>query len=1124
MDDIAKLGFEIDTSGLAKASTAAKSAVQDLGKVADAADAASRKITETGKASAVASGSINSVSNSASNAATKVAAAGAAQEKLADALGRTVPAANAEAKAAEEAAKKTEGLGDAAKRTHQQAASLAASLQRVGSVGQRLTGEIGNLSQSFGIATGSAGGVALNGALRASSGLIEGLTGMMGRFGAVAGPVIGSVVAIGGTFIGLQAALAGVQDRWASYEGQLKNTLGSTTAARNAIDALYKSAQGSGISFDSTVQSFNRLARNATELGATNDEILQLSSTIQKLGVISGAGQGEIASGMLQLSQALAAGKLNGDELRSIMENMPALAKAIADGLGVSVGALRSMGAAGELAGDKVFRALLGNTEKVQKEFENMPDTTERAFQRVSDSWSRMIARMGKAMDSSGTLQSLLKVANAAIGLMTPDGNVVTAEARRLGQLQAERARVEDLPGREGERRRARLDADIARLEPLVRAQREKDAAEADKSRTDEAFRPALGLFARGATAAKAVQMPSGTRSEIEDQIRSIENALIAAGQRGTESTLPVDQRPRRAQIEGMEAALVSLRQKLEDASGSMGKMSRESRDFAEQMRIGGGGGGLGIVAEAQQIARQSRTEGAAAGAGGIIAQIASDRARRSATDITSMDRQTEQQRKLAEQIGMTRDETREAEISQEALNWRFQQFGTITTGAVERAVANYTSALRRAKTAQDELSDARARAAMEDQLAVVAAGTAAIAGGEYAVRRAEMTVRARQAERQAPGSSVLRLREFEAGEGRSVEQQLQRLRQQAEQSDAAARATSSVGLREMSLQQRIADAQRNAPPERAGEIAAAMRKSDEASTRASLQQQTVSLREQVDLQQQQLKLVGLEGEERSVQQALLQKRVDLQRQGVDLQSEEARILMQETELAARSGFRLSRVEQDAEEYGAIWKTASAGVSRSISDAFLSAFDKTKSAADVLRQGLSDVFKRMAADILQQAFKPLQDALTSLLRSMATSLAGAFGIPTAAPAANGAWFAGGHAAFASGGVFTNRVVSSPTMFRFADGGVMRSGLMGEAGPEAIMPLRRGADGRLGVSAAGGQAIYNVSISVDAGGATRSEAGPDDNESRAQRLGEVVSAAVRAELVQQQRPGGILARR
>ena len=72
----------------------------------------------------------------------------------------------------------------------------------------------------------------------------------------------------------------------------------------------------------------------------------------------------------------------------------------------------------------------------------------------------------------------------------------------------------------------------------------------------------------------------------------------------------------------------------------------------------------------------------------------------------------------------------------------------------------------------------------------------------------------------------------------------------------------------------------------------------------------------------------------------------------------------------------------------------------------------------------------------------------------------------AAYSADGATFANGIATFANGGTFTNSIVSSPTLFKFADGGAMRTGLMGEAGPEAIMPLKRGPDGSLGVQANG----------------------------------------------------------
>ena len=95
--------------------------------------------------------------------------------------------------------------------------------------------------------------------------------------------------------------------------------------------------------------------------------------------------------------------------------------------------------------------------------------------------------------------------------------------------------------------------------------------------------------------------------------------------------------------------------------------------------------------------------------------------------------------------------------------------------------------------------------------------------------------------------------------------------------------------------------------------------------------------------------------------------------------------------------------------------------------------------------------------------------------------------------------------FAKGGV-----VNSPTLFKFANG----VGLMSEAGPEAIMPLRRGAGGRLGVEASGGGT--SVVVNVDASGST-----VEGDAQEARNLGKAISSAVQQELVRQRRPGGLL---
>jgi lambda family phage tail tape measure protein len=108
--------------------------------------------------------------------------------------------------------------------------------------------------------------------------------------------------------------------------------------------------------------------------------------------------------------------------------------------------------------------------------------------------------------------------------------------------------------------------------------------------------------------------------------------------------------------------------------------------------------------------------------------------------------------------------------------------------------------------------------------------------------------------------------------------------------------------------------------------------------------------------------------------------------------------------------------------------------------------------------------------------------------------------------------------YAMGGAFTNSVVSKPTLFKFANGGTTRTGLMGEAGPEAIMPLSRGANGKLGVASVGGGGTTNVVVNVDASG--NSQVAGDQNQGA--QLGRVISQAVQEELIKQRRPGGLLA--
>jgi lambda family phage tail tape measure protein len=168
------------------------------------------------------------------------------------------------------------------------------------------------------------------------------------------------------------------------------------------------------------------------------------------------------------------------------------------------------------------------------------------------------------------------------------------------------------------------------------------------------------------------------------------------------------------------------------------------------------------------------------------------------------------------------------------------------------------------------------------------------------------------------------------------------------------------------------------------------------------------------------------------------------------------------------------------------------------------------------REFAASILKDTARMIIQQLVLRTVMQAIGFLGGDGSSLAKTFempglGFPTSGFSfANGGTFANGIVPFAMGGI-----VNKPTLFKFANGGVPGTGLMGEAGPEAIIPLKRGPDGKLGVS--GGGSTTNVTVNVDAQG---TQAQGDD--ARGQQLGRVIAAAVQAELVKQKRPGGLLA--
>ncbi|MFT6552998.1 tape measure protein [Alloalcanivorax venustensis] len=200
---------------------------------------------------------------------------------------------------------------------------------------------------------------------------------------------------LGGAYRGLRNVLAAVgigvairavvqaSDTYSELRSQLRLVTESQEELNETYEAAYKLAQETRGGLGETINLYARLARSSEELDLTNQQLLTVTRAINQSFVVSGASAQEAASATLQLSQGMASGTLRGEELNSVLENSPRLARAIADGLGVTIGQLRELGAEGQLTGSAVTRALLSSADSINREFQDMPRTVGQSLQQL---------------------------------------------------------------------------------------------------------------------------------------------------------------------------------------------------------------------------------------------------------------------------------------------------------------------------------------------------------------------------------------------------------------------------------------------------------------------------------------------------------------------------------------------------------------------------------------------------------------------------------------------------------------------------------------------------------------------------------------------------------------------
>lgn len=218
------------------------------------------------------------------------------------------------------------------------------------------------------------------------------------------------------TVQGIQSAL-GAADTFISARARLDLIVDQGQSVDDLQAQIHAAAQRARGDVIAMTDSVARLGLLAGDAFGSSGEIVAFVETLQKAFTISGAGAQEQAAAMYQLSQAMAAGRLQGDEFRSIMENAPMLADAIARYLGVSKGELRDLSSEGKLTADVIKAALFSAADDINAKFAEMPMTFSSAFQMVRNEAFRAFApvfqQMNKWLNSERGAAMMNAITNA---------------------------------------------------------------------------------------------------------------------------------------------------------------------------------------------------------------------------------------------------------------------------------------------------------------------------------------------------------------------------------------------------------------------------------------------------------------------------------------------------------------------------------------------------------------------------------------------------------------------------------------------------------------------------------------------------------------------------------------
>jgi tape measure domain-containing protein len=223
-----------------------------------------------------------------------------------------------------------------------------------------------------------------------------------GRSASVAEKTTGAWRAFAGVMASLGLGLAirevvQIADKMSLLDARLKLVTGSSREFLAAQTDIYRIAQQNNVGIEETTQLYVKLSKPIKDIGGSSREVAGITDAFAKSLRLGGASAQEASSATLQFAQAMASGKLSGDEFRSLAEASPRFMQALADGMGVSTGALKQMSTESKLTADVVGNALLKSLGQLTQEAASMPDTVGGAFTRLANDAKTAIGELNKS-------------------------------------------------------------------------------------------------------------------------------------------------------------------------------------------------------------------------------------------------------------------------------------------------------------------------------------------------------------------------------------------------------------------------------------------------------------------------------------------------------------------------------------------------------------------------------------------------------------------------------------------------------------------------------------------------------------------------------------------------------